>query len=138
MKLGLDIGSTTIKCVLTDEKNNIIYKTYARHFSKIQETTVSILEKIKSLIDSKYIKIALTGSAGMGMATRLKVPFIQEVYATRTSILQYNKETDVVIELGGEDAKILFLDGTLEVRMNGSCAGGTGSFIDQVKLPFDL
>lgn len=138
MKLGLDIGSTTIKCVLTDEKNNIIYKTYARHFSKIQETTASILEKIKSLIDSKYIKIALTGSAGMGMATRLKVPFIQEVYATRTSILQYNKETDVVIELGGEDAKILFLDGTLEVRMNGSCAGGTGSFIDQMATLLDL
>ncbi len=138
MKLGLDIGSTTIKCVLLDNDNTIIYKTYKRHFSKIQETTISLLENVKNLIDDNNIKISLTGSAGMGMATRLKVPFIQEVYATRTSILEYNKNTDVVIELGGEDAKILFLDGTLEVRMNGTCAGGTGSFIDQMATLLDL
>ncbi len=138
MKLGLDIGSTTIKCVLIDENNNIIYKTYMRHFSKIQETTNLLLETIKKLIDTPKIKISLTGSAGMGMASRLNVPFIQEVYATRTAILHYNKDTDVVIELGGEDAKILFLQGTLEVRMNGTCAGGTGSFIDQMASLLDL
>ncbi len=138
MKLGLDIGSTTIKCVLIDSANNIIYKTYKRHFSKIQETTIALLETVKNLIDSKEINISLTGSAGMGMATRLNIPFIQEVYATRSSILEYNKETDVVIELGGEDAKILFLNGNLEVRMNGTCAGGTGSFIDQMATLLDL
>lgn len=138
MKLGLDIGSTTIKCVLTDEENNIIFKTYKRHFSKIQETALTLLETIKNLIDTNKIKISLTGSAGMGMASRLNVPFIQEVYATRTCVLEYNKGTDVVIELGGEDAKILFLDGNLEVRMNGTCAGGTGSFIDQMATLLDL
>ncbi|MCY1152957.1 MAG: acyl-CoA dehydratase activase [Sphaerochaetaceae bacterium] len=138
MKLGLDIGSTTIKCVLTDDENKIIFKTYKRHFSKIQETTITLLETVKNLIDTDSIKLSLTGSAGMGMANRLNVPFIQEVYATRTSILEYNKGTDVVIELGGEDAKILFLDGNLEVRMNGTCAGGTGSFIDQMATLLDL
>ncbi|MGD1822609.1 MAG: acyl-CoA dehydratase activase [Pleomorphochaeta sp.] len=138
MKLGLDIGSTTIKCVLLDEENKIIYKTYKRHFSKIQETTITLLETVKNLIDSPSINISLTGSAGMGMANRLDIPFIQEVYATRTSILEFNKDTDVVIELGGEDAKILFLQGTLEVRMNGTCAGGTGSFIDQMATLLDL
>jgi predicted CoA-substrate-specific enzyme activase len=138
MKLGLDIGSTTIKCVLTDDENKIIFKTYKRHFSKIQETTITLLETVKNLIDTDNIKLSLTGSAGMGMANRLNVPFIQEVYATRTSILEYNKGTDVVIELGGEDAKILFLDGNLEVRMNGTCAGGTGSFIDQMATLLDL
>ncbi len=138
MKLGLDIGSTTIKCVLTDDENKIIFKTYKRHFSKIQETTITLLETVKNLIETDNIKLSLTGSAGMGMANRLNVPFIQEVYATRTSILEYNKSTDVVIELGGEDAKILFLDGNLEVRMNGTCAGGTGSFIDQMATLLDL
>ncbi len=138
MKLGLDIGSTTIKCVLLDDSNKIIYKTYKRHFSKIQETTTVLLETVKNLIETPNLYISLTGSAGMGMANRLDIPFIQEVYATRTSILEFNKDTDVVIELGGEDAKILFLNGTLEVRMNGSCAGGTGSFIDQMATLLDL
>lgn len=132
MKLGLDIGSTTIKCILLDENKNILYKTYKRHFSQIQETTISLLESIKPFLKDNKINISLTGSAGMGMANRLELPFIQEVYATRTSILEFQKDTDVVIELGGEDAKILFLNGNLEVRMNGTCAGGTGSFIDQM------
>ena len=105
MRLGLDIGSTTIKCVLIDSNNKIIFKTYKRHFSKIQETTIILLETVKNLIDSEDINISLTGSAGMGMANRLDIPFIQEVYATRTSILEFYKDTDVVIELGGEDAK---------------------------------
>ncbi len=138
MRLGLDIGSTTIKCVLIDSNNKIIFKTYKRHFSKIQETTIILLETVKNLIDSEDINISLTGSAGMGMANRLDIPFIQEVYATRTSILEFYKDTDVVIELGGEDAKILFLNGNLEVRMNGTCAGGTGSFIDQMATLLDL
>ncbi len=132
MKLGLDIGSTTIKCILIDDNKNILFEIYKRHFSKIQQTTIELFEMVKPLLKNNTVSLAISGSAGMGMANRLEIPFVQEVYATRVAILEKLPETDVVIELGGEDAKILFLKGALEVRMNGTCAGGTGSFIDQM------
>ena len=141
LNIGLDIGSTTIKSAVLDENGNLVYSSYERHFSEVQSKAVELLERIKqefSLLDSERVRICISGSAGMGFAEDIGFPFVQEVYATRTAVLKHNPETDTVIELGGEDAKILFLTGEesgekeLEVRMNGTCAGGTGAFIDQM------
>lgn len=133
MKIGLDVGSTTLKCVVLDEKDQIVYKDYQRHFSQITSKTVGMLEDImKQFPEEKEMSLCISGSAGMGIADSLGIPFEQEVYATRIAVNKLISNTDVVIELGGEDAKILFLTDGLEVRMNGSCAGGTGAFIDQM------
>lgn len=133
MKVGLDIGSTTIKCAVIDENNEIIYKSYQRHYSKIIEKTVDILRDLKREVDGvTNSKIAISGSAAMGLCEFCGLNFVQEVYATRVAIKKFLPKTDVVIELGGEDAKILYLSDSMEVRMNGSCAGGTGAFIDQM------
>ncbi len=133
MKIGLDVGSTTLKCVVLDEKDQIVYKDYQRHFSQITRKTVGMLEDImKQFPNEKEMSLCISGSAGMGIAESLGIPFEQEVYATRVAVNKLIPNTDVVIELGGEDAKILFLTDGLEVRMNGSCAGGTGAFIDQM------
>ena len=133
VRIGIDIGSTTIKCVVLDDNGQLLHKSYERHFAMITEKT---REVIKGLIDkfniTEPVVCAVSGSAGMGLAERAGVPFVQEVYATKVAISQRLPETDVVIELGGEDAKILFLKGNLEVRMNGTCAGGTGAFADQM------
>ncbi len=133
MKIGIDIGSTTIKCVVLDDDGKLIHKSYERHFAMITEKTQEV---IKGLIDRFHITdpvvCAVSGSAGMGLAERVGLPFVQEVYATKVAVSQRLPDTDVVIELGGEDAKILFLKGNLEVRMNGTCAGGTGAFADQM------
>ena len=133
MKIGIDIGSTTIKCVVLDDAGNLIHKSYERHFAMITEKA---REVIKGLIEkfniTEPVVCAISGSAGMGLAERAGVPFVQEVYATKVAISNRLPDTDVVIELGGEDAKILFLKGNLEVRMNGTCAGGTGAFADQM------
>ncbi len=133
MTIGLDIGSTTIKCVVIDEHNQIVYTTYERHYSQIAEKASQLLSFLqKEILHSAKANIMISGSAGMGLADRLSIPFIQEVYATRVATKTLVPDTDVVIELGGEDAKILFFNQGLEVRMNGSCAGGTGAFIDQM------
>ncbi len=133
MRIGIDIGSTTIKCVVLDDNGELLHKSYERHFAMITEKT---REVIKGLIDkfniTEPVVCAVSGSAGMGLAERAGVPFVQEVYATKVAISRRLPDTDVVIELGGEDAKILFLKGNLEVRMNGTCAGGTGAFADQM------
>lgn len=132
MRIGIDIGSTTIKCIVYDNNLNIIHSSYERHYSHIQEKLIKVLKDIKNTcyVDDAYL--AISGSAGMGLATDLGIEFVQEVYATRVAVNKYIPGTDCVIELGGEDAKILFLSDGLEVRMNGSCAGGTGAFIDQM------
>ena len=133
LKLGLDIGSTTIKCVVLDEENKIIYSTYERHYSQITEKIAEILSTVRSKVKGvENAAVALSGSAGMGVAESSNIDFVQEVYATRVATNTFIPGTDVVIELGGEDAKILFLTNGLEVRMNGTCAGGTGAFIDQM------
>ena len=132
MKVGLDVGSTTIKCVVLDEHDQIIFKTYERHFSHIVEKSEELLRRVAAIVPEGRAQLAISGSAGMGMADSVAVPFVQEVYATRVATKRLAPETDVIIELGGEDAKILFLTNGLEVRMNGSCAGGTGAFIDQM------
>ena len=133
MRLGLDIGSTTIKYVVLDDNEHIIYKDYKRHYSHIKE---NVIEIIKLLIEKEIIKdkitFAISGSAGMGLANGCGITFVQEVYATRVAAKRLIPDTDCIIELGGEDAKILFLKDGMDVRMNGTCAGGTGAFIDQM------
>ena len=132
MYIGIDIGSTTIKCAVFDNQKNLILKFYHRHFSQIKQKTLDALNIIKKNLGDISAKIAISGSAGMGIAQNIGIPFVQEVYATKIASDTFLKDTDVIIELGGEDAKILFLSNGLEVRMNGSCAGGTGAFIDQM------
>ena len=133
MRVGLDIGSTTIKCVVLNDAGQIVYSTYERHFSHILEKGRALLEKVAAeyLPDGRAY-LAISGSAGMGLADSCRVPFVQEVFATRVAANRLTPGTDCIIELGGEDAKILFLTNGTEVRMNGSCAGGTGAFIDQM------
>ena len=133
MRIGIDIGSTTIKCVVLDDEGKLIHKSYERHFAMITEKTREVIGGlIEKFNINEPVICAVSGSAGMGLAERAGVPFVQEVYATKVAISHRLPDTDVVIELGGEDAKILFLKGNLEVRMNGTCAGGTGAFADQM------
>ncbi|MSU02076.1 acyl-CoA dehydratase activase [Tissierella pigra] len=133
MRIGIDVGSTTLKCIVLDEYDNIVFSSYERHYSQITKKTKELLERIMEECQcDEYVNLSISGSAGMGFADRCKIPFVQEVYATRIAVGKLMPEADVVIELGGEDAKILFLTNGLEVRMNGSCAGGTGAFIDQM------
>ncbi|MEG1988632.1 MAG: acyl-CoA dehydratase activase [Oscillibacter sp.] len=133
MKVGLDVGSTTIKCVVLDDEDKILYSTYERHFSHILEKSEELLRRMAAqYVPGGRADFAISGSAGMGMAESVEVPFVQEVFATRVAANRLIPGTDVIIELGGEDAKILFLTNGAEVRMNGSCAGGTGAFIDQM------
>lgn len=133
MRIGIDIGSTTIKCVVLDDQDKIIHTSYERHYTMITEKAEEV---IKDLMDrfqiTEPVVCAISGSAGMGIAERAGIRFVQEVYATKVAISKRLPDTDVVIELGGEDAKILFMQGNLEVRMNGTCAGGTGAFADQM------
>ncbi len=131
-QIGLDIGSTTIKCVVLDNET-VIYKNYKRHYSHIKDNLIAELTNLlqQNIVDEDT-PIAISGSAGMGLADGINVPFVQEVYATRIAANKLIPGTDCIIELGGEDAKILFLTNGMEVRMNGSCAGGTGAFIDQM------
>lgn len=132
MKIGIDIGSTTIKFVVLDDAKKIIYKNYARHFSEISAALTKNLTTLKNIVGDAKFKIALAGSAGMGIAKKISLPFVQEVIACQTAVENFIPQTDTVIELGGEDAKIIYLGGAPEVRMNGVCAGGTGSFIDHM------
>ena len=133
LKIGLDVGSTTVKCIVMDQLEKIVYSAYERHFSQITSKVGEMLTRIRDRFPGEaQHNLVITGSAGMGMAESCHIDFVQEVYATKVSTEKYAPETDVVIELGGEDAKIIFLDGALEARMNGSCAGGTGAFIDQM------
>lgn len=133
MKIGIDIGSTTIKCVVLDDQGAIIHKSYERHFAMITEKTQEVIQGLINQFQiTEPVVCAISGSAGMGLAERANIPFVQEVYATKVAMNHRLPDADVVIELGGEDAKILFLQGNLEVRMNGTCAGGTGAFADQM------
>ena len=133
MKIGLDVGSTTIKCIVTGENGQVLYRSYERHFSRITEKLTEILTKLKTeIIRDGKASLTVSGSAGMGISQTCRLPFVQEVYASRIAVNRLIPDADVIIELGGEDAKILFLTGGTEVRMNGSCAGGTGAFIDQM------
>ncbi len=130
--LGIDVGSTTAKAALIDENGTILYETYERHFSKVLEKCAELLVNAYAITGDCDISFALSGSAGLGISEAMRVPFIQEVIAESELIKRNAPDTSCIIELGGEDAKIIFLDGGTDERMNGSCAGGTGAFIDQM------
>lgn len=132
LKIGIDVGSTTVKVVVLNEDNNLLYRSYERHFSMVREKTCELLQRTESLLKDQQVRAVITGSAGLGLAKSAKVNFVQEVFATAEAVERFIPDTDAVIELGGEDAKIIFFQGSLEERMNGSCAGGTGAFIDQM------
>ncbi len=131
--LGIDIGSTTVKIAILDEQHKIIFSDYERHFANIRETLSSLLQKAYKELGNLTVHPMITGSGGLTLANHLQVPFTQEVIAVATSLKELAPKTDVAIELGGEDAKIIYFEGgNVEQRMNGICAGGTGSFIDQM------
>ena len=129
--LGIDIGSTTAKIVLR-KGEEVQFERYERHFSQVREKTAELLRLITGITGDSKITAAISGSAGLGLAEAADIPFIQEVFATGEVVKLKEPDTSCVIELGGEDAKIIFFDGGLDERMNGSCAGGTGAFIDQM------
>ena len=131
--LGIDIGSTTVKIAILDENDNLVFSDYKRHFANIQETLADLLQKAENQLGELTLCPVITGSGGLTLANHLEVPFVQEVIAVSTSLQKLAPKTDVAIELGGEDAKIIYFEnGNVEQRMNGICAGGTGSFIDQM------
>lgn len=131
--LGIDIGSTTVKIAILDENHNILFSDYERHFANIRETLSGLLKKAYDQLGELQLHPMITGSGGLTLANHLGVPFTQEVVAVATSLQELAPKTDVAIELGGEDAKIIYFEGgNVEQRMNGICAGGTGSFIDQM------
>ncbi len=130
--LGIDVGSTTVKTVILDDNSEIIRSRYQRHFSKVRETVAEQLEEIANEYSGCEFRLSITGSAGLGLANAAGLPFVQEVFGAFIAVNHSYPDADVVIELGGEDAKIIFLTGGVEQRMNGSCAGGTGAFIDQM------
>ena len=131
--LGIDIGSTTVKIAILDENEKLLFADYERHFANIQETLADLLEKAHGQLGEMDLCPVITGSGGLTLANHLEIPFVQEVIAVSTSLQKMAPQTDVAIELGGEDAKIIYFEGgNIEQRMNGICAGGTGSFIDQM------
>lgn len=132
LSIGIDAGSTTLKIVVLDEHSNIIYKSYERHLSRVRDLTLEKILSLESILRGHEIAIAVTGSAGMGINKAADLDFVQEVFATSLAVKEHYPSADTVVELGGEDAKIIFLSGAPEERMNSSCAGGTGAFIDQM------
>ena len=131
--LGIDIGSTTVKIAVLDQRQQVLFSDYQRHFANIKETLSDLLQKAYSRLGSLTVHPMITGSGGLTLANHLEIPFVQEVIAVSTSLQTFAPVTDVAIELGGEDAKIIYFEGgNVEQRMNGICAGGTGSFIDQM------
>ena len=132
LSLGIDIGSTTVKIVILNKKNEILFSAYERHFANIQETLAALIKKAEDSLGDMVVQPVITGSGGLAISKHLDVPFVQEVVAVATSLQHYAPHTDVAIELGGEDAKILYFTNGVEQRMNGICAGGTGAFIDQM------
>ncbi|WP_019773339.1 BadF/BadG/BcrA/BcrD ATPase family protein, partial [Streptococcus sobrinus] len=131
-KAGIDVGSTTVKVVIFDENNQLLFARYERHYSDVKTATIKVLRDAMAELGDCPVTIAITGSGGMGLADAAQIPFVQEVIAATTTVEALIPETDVVIELGGEDAKMTFFGDSLEQRMNGTCAGGTGAFIDQM------
>ena len=132
-KLGIDIGSTTVKVAVLNEKDELLFSDYERHFANIRETLKSLIEKMQGALGNIPLAPMITGSGGLTLAKHLGIPFVQEVISVSTALQHYAPQTDVAIELGGEDAKIIYFEGgNVEQRMNGICAGGTGSFIDQM------
>ena len=135
--MGIDVGSTTVKVCVLSESLEILYTSYERHFARVKECVLGQLSVVKEKFGGDF-RVCITGSAGLGLAERSGIPFVQEVQAAFTAIRQYYPDADAAVELGGEDAKIIFITGGTEQRMNGSCAGGTGAFIDQMATLLDI
>ena len=131
-KLGIDIGSTTVKVSIIEDGGTLLFADYKRHFANIQETLADLLREGEEKLGALTVEPVITGSGGLTLSKHLGIPFVQEVVAVATSLKDYAPQTDVAIELGGEDAKIIYFTGGIDQRMNGICAGGTGSFIDQM------
>ena len=137
INIGIDIGSTTAKIsVVKDEE--ILFEKYQRHLSKARQTALDLIEEAKHIIQDEEIQITISGSAGLGLAEKCDLPFVQEVYATSLIMKKNMPDVNVAIELGGEDAKVIFFDNGIDERMNGSCAGGTGAFIDQMAILLNM
>ncbi len=134
LHMGIDVGSTTVKIIVLDDDGNIRFSKYQRHYSDIKKTVFDLFKTAEKELGNIEFTVMVTGSGGLLLAKMLNMGFVQEVVATKTAVKKLLPETDVVIELGGEDAKILYLTDGLEQRMNGTCAGGTGSFIDQMSI----
>ena len=132
-KMGIDIGSTTVKVAVMDERDTLLFSDYKRHFANIKETLLDLVKEAYEVTGDVTIAPIITGSGGLSLAKSLGIPFVQEVVAVASALNHFAPQTDVAIELGGEDAKIIYFEnGNVEERMNGICAGGTGSFIDQM------
>ncbi len=137
LTVGLDVGSTTAKIAVV-RGGSLLFERYVRHFAKIRETLTGLLREAREILADNPFTVALSGSAGLGLANAAGIPFVQEVWATGEVIRRIEPDTSAVIELGGEDAKIIFFDGGCDERMNGTCAGGTGAFIDQMASLLDV
>ena len=144
IRIGIDVGSTTVKVAVLDDNDKLIYGDYQRHRADIRSTIISVVNKALDFLENhvedgaqRKVTVKVTGSGGLSVSQWLNIPFIQEVIAATTSVKKLIPRTDVVIELGGEDAKIIYFDKSIEQRMNGSCAGGTGAFLDQMALLLD-
>ena len=134
INIGIDVGSTTVKIILTDEQSNTLYSDYQRHYSDTLKTLKTLMKEGINKYPHLGYRLSLTGSGSISLANYLKVPFIQEVIACKKAVENYKRSIDVAVELGGEDAKIIYFTGGIEQRMNGSCAGGTGAFLDQMAV----
>lgn len=136
--LGIDVGSTTVKTVVISNEGDVLFSKYERHMSQVREVALKQLKTIREKFKNVRFKVCVTGSGGLGLAEKAKIPFVQEVQGAFLAVKKYYSDIDSIIELGGEDAKIVFITGGLEQRMNGSCAGGTGAFIDQMAALLDV
>lgn len=134
MRLGIDVGSTTVKLILIDENENILYSRYERHMSDVFEKVKELLSDLLNEKGDNEVKCVITGSGGLALADKIEARFEQEVVTCSLAVEKLIPETDVAIELGGEDAKITYFGASIEQRMNGTCAGGTGAFIDQMAI----
>ena len=137
-RLGIDAGSKTVKAVVLDENDRVVFSTYRRHRADILRTIADVLHDLNWRCGSLVTTVAVTGSAGMQLAEHMGVPFVQEVVATTRAVQQALPRADAFIELGGEDAKVVYLTGGVEQRMNATCAGGTGGFIDTIAFMLGL
>jgi activator of 2-hydroxyglutaryl-CoA dehydratase len=134
LHIGLDVGSTTVKIAILDDRDNLVFSHYQRHFSDVQHTVSNLLQRIYVQLKNTEVTMNVTGSSGMSTSEQLGIPFVQEVIACSQAVKRFIPQTDVAIELGGEDAKITYFGIHRNLRMNGTCAGGTGAFIDQMAI----
>ena len=137
LHIGIDVGSTTVKLAILDEANDVKFAVYRRHHADVRATIVEVLEEAAVDFGPERMTIAITGSGGLLLAQWLGIEFVQEVIASKTAVETFIPKTDVAIELGGEDAKIIYFDQGIEQRMNGTCAGGTGAFLDEMAAGLD-